>query len=75
MGEMVKISGLYWNAVLKSSLAIERNIRLIPQPGQWSPVTVWNMQGIPKPTIFTNIKYKKQTINNVIKPFNINIIY
>ena len=44
----IKTSGLYLNACTKSNLKSENIILVIPQPGQYKFVSLWNKHGIEK---------------------------
>ena len=60
-GPVMNKNGLYQNADVKSSLAIDISILEIPHPGHLSPVIRLNTQGIPTFVQRTNIRYASAT--------------
>lgn len=62
IGHVVNITGLNRNAATKSSFAIDIHIRVMPQPGQSSPVATLKRHGMRQSVISTNARYAKPII-------------
>lgn len=55
-GNIKKVKALACIAAIKSSLAIQTNMLVIPQPGHLRPVRACIGQGMPIPVMLTNSK-------------------